>query len=241
MDIIGYNGSYTVATSSGTTLTYSSTETSAGTGGTVTYCILTVGGTLAGAFAAGSYLSGTGVTPGTVITALGTGTGGSGTYGVSPSQTVASTAIAGRTNTSLTVTGGIGADFIDAQNITADSMTVTNLTAINLDATNFNIAGFDVLLSQNGYQKLPGGLLVQWGYSTGTAPTYLRTVTFPIPFSGSPYSCVCSTERNTGSMGPGAGGSSYVYSLTATDVALYFDKTESTNQANGWWIAVGPA
>ena len=38
-------------------------------------------------------LTGTGVTAGTVITALLTGTGGAGTYVVSPSQTVGSTAI----------------------------------------------------------------------------------------------------------------------------------------------------
>jgi hypothetical protein len=41
------------------------------------------------------YLSGTGVTAGTQIISLGTGVGGTGTYNVSASQTVASTAITG--------------------------------------------------------------------------------------------------------------------------------------------------
>jgi len=54
---------------------------------------LTVGGTVTGTFAVGQTISGTGVTSGTVITALGTGTGGAGTYTVSASQTVASTII----------------------------------------------------------------------------------------------------------------------------------------------------
>jgi hypothetical protein len=59
-----------------------------GAGGT-----LTVGGTVTGTFAVGDTISGSGVTAGTYITALGTGTGGAGTYIVSPSQTASSTAI----------------------------------------------------------------------------------------------------------------------------------------------------
>jgi len=47
----------------------------------------------AGTIAVGQLISGTGVTAGTTIAALGTGTGGTGTYTVSASQTVSSTAI----------------------------------------------------------------------------------------------------------------------------------------------------
>ncbi len=54
---------------------------------------LTVGGTIGGVVAVGAIITGTGVTAGTTITALGTGTGGAGTYTVSVSQTVATTAI----------------------------------------------------------------------------------------------------------------------------------------------------
>jgi hypothetical protein len=46
-----------------------------------------------GTIAVGQLITGTGVTAGTVITALGTGTGGAGTYTVSASQTVSSTTI----------------------------------------------------------------------------------------------------------------------------------------------------
>jgi hypothetical protein len=58
-----------------------------------TYGLLTVGGTVTGTFGIGQVISGTGVTAGTTITAFGTGTGGAGTYIVSPTQTVASTSI----------------------------------------------------------------------------------------------------------------------------------------------------
>jgi len=59
-----------------------------------TYGTLTVGGTVAGTFAVGQALAATGsVVAGTTITALGTGTGGAGTYIVDNNTVVASQAI----------------------------------------------------------------------------------------------------------------------------------------------------
>lgn len=55
--------------------------------------VLTVGGTVTGTFAVGDTLNGAGVTAGSYITALGTGTGGAGTYIVSASQTLSSQTI----------------------------------------------------------------------------------------------------------------------------------------------------
>lgn len=63
-----------------------------------TYGTLTVGGTVTGSFGVGNTLSGSGVTAGTTIWGLGTGSGGAGTYIVSPSQTAASTTITAATN-----------------------------------------------------------------------------------------------------------------------------------------------
>ena len=76
---------------SGTSQSTANTATS--TASSISGTTLTVGGTITGAFAVGQTIYGTGVTAGTTITALGTGTGGAGTYTVSASQTVASTAI----------------------------------------------------------------------------------------------------------------------------------------------------
>jgi hypothetical protein len=61
----------------------------------ITTTQMTVTGSPVGAYAVGQVLSGSGVTAGTKITALGTGTGGAGTYTVTPSQTAASTTISG--------------------------------------------------------------------------------------------------------------------------------------------------
>ena len=57
--------------------------------GTIATTVLTVSAVTSGALAAGHTISGSGVTPGTTITTLGTGTGGIGTYNLSASQTLA--------------------------------------------------------------------------------------------------------------------------------------------------------
>jgi hypothetical protein len=65
--------------------------------GSIAGTILTVTAVGSGVLTVGTEVFGTGVTPGTLISALGTGTGGTGTYTVSRSQTVAATTITGKT------------------------------------------------------------------------------------------------------------------------------------------------
>jgi hypothetical protein len=45
------------------------------------------------------------------------------------------------------------------------------------------IAGFDKSLTANGYQKLPSGLLIQWGLTSGVAANTTVTITLPIAFT----------------------------------------------------------
>jgi hypothetical protein len=72
-----------------------STMTDTGSGGvsSISGTTLTVGGTVTGTFNVGDRIFGVGVEPNTFITALGTGTGGAGTYTINNSQTTGSTAI----------------------------------------------------------------------------------------------------------------------------------------------------
>lgn len=58
--------------------------------GTISTTVLTVSAIAAGQLSVGSQISGPGVTPGTYITTLGTGLGGTGTYTLNVSQTVGS-------------------------------------------------------------------------------------------------------------------------------------------------------
>jgi hypothetical protein len=61
--------------------------------GSISTTVLTVTAVTSGALTVGQPISGAGITAGTIITALGTGTGGVGTYTVSASQTAASTTV----------------------------------------------------------------------------------------------------------------------------------------------------
>lgn len=61
--------------------------------GDISGTTLTVSAVTNGVLAVGSFISGSGITAGTTITAFGTGTGGAGTYTVSVSQTATSTTI----------------------------------------------------------------------------------------------------------------------------------------------------
>ncbi|HWE98832.1 MAG TPA: hypothetical protein VG248_03460 [Caulobacteraceae bacterium] len=72
-------------------------QTTASTTVTAAFGTLTVGGTVAGVFEVGGALSGTNVVAGTTVTALGTGTGGAGTYIVNNNTVVSSTAISSTT------------------------------------------------------------------------------------------------------------------------------------------------
>lgn len=74
---------------------YVSKKTTAVMTGSITGTTLTVSAVASGVITVGMELSGTGITNGTIITALGTGTGNTGTYTVDVSQTVGSITITG--------------------------------------------------------------------------------------------------------------------------------------------------
>jgi hypothetical protein len=117
-------------TASGTASTIAIGSFARGTASTISTTTLTVGGTITTGFIVGMALSGTGVTAGTYITALGTGTGGAGTYIVSISQTVASTSITG-TIITLTVGGTVTGTFSVGMTLSGTGVTAnTYLTAL---------------------------------------------------------------------------------------------------------------
>jgi hypothetical protein len=89
-----------------------------------------------------------------------------------------------------------------------------------------NFTGSNVSLTSNGYQKLPSGLIMQWGYVTVDG-----AVTFPIAF---PNACLSLTfgSNGTGNGIPRSG----VGSVTTTGF-VYTSATNSNQPA--YWFAVG--
>jgi hypothetical protein len=186
----GY-GTYTVSVSQTVSATTITGTLSPNTGGSSSSSIsgttLTIGGTVTGMFTTGMILTGSGVTAGTTITAMLTGTGGAGTYTVSTSQTVASTAITAATTATLAQTGGISTMTM-AKSYTSGTDTLVNSREINkyknigfvygqFNGTVFNVTY--IVPSDNtqlgylltGYGLQPGDVIAPSysnGYSTGS-------------------------------------------------------------------------
>jgi len=95
-----------------------STAVAAKVTGSISGTTLTVSAVTSGTLYVGQTIQGTGVTALTIITALGTGSGGTGTYTVSTSQTVASTTLYGLNFSQMPTsdgafTGGTNVDIVD--------------------------------------------------------------------------------------------------------------------------------
>lgn len=93
---------------------------------TTTLTVSSYVATNGGALGIGSVISGVGVTAGTYITALGTGTGGNGTYIVSDSQTVASIAMTG--NATAVTYDSVSGGFIVSSGTTGVNSNITVAT-----------------------------------------------------------------------------------------------------------------
>jgi len=91
--------------------------------GSISSTTLTVTSVLSGTIAVGQAIFGANVSQNTVITALGTGTGGTGTYTVSNSQTVASTTINSVASPAI-VTGAISGTTLTVSAVTSGTLRI---------------------------------------------------------------------------------------------------------------------
>ena len=92
----------------------------------------------------------------------------------------------------------------------------------------------DQLLDSNGYQKLPGGLMLQWGVfnSTGSGSGTF-TVSFPVPFyDGNNH--VSITGNNWNPQGYGHTG---LISVSSTN--FVFLRGSNQNTIGSHWFALG--
>lgn len=147
-----------------------SSPTLASPGASVTGAIsgttLTVSAVASGVLYVGQTISGSGVTAGTTITALGTGTGGTGTYTVSASQTVSSTTI--------TATGPsyvLGTDFT-VLNARQGFLAIVAGSSLATNAAAAGAAGLPLLA---GYSK---AVTSGWNIAAATQPSLRAWIQF---------------------------------------------------------------
>lgn len=142
----------------------------------------------------------TGLTPSTgtsgAVTLAGTlaiANGGTG----ATSAAAARTALGAGTVSSVTVSAGTGMSgggtVTGSGTITLTNAGATSIKGQSSDSAQTgavvltNLASFANSLGASGYQKLPGGLIIQWGTSGAITTTAAVPVTFPITF---PTACV---------------------------------------------------
>lgn len=123
------------------------------------------------------------------------------------------------------------ATVLEAQGFTDDLRFLTSLKLNNA------FQGANQSLTTNGYQKLPGGLILQWGLSASVASDGSVIVTLPITF---PIACLgaVGTARNTAGTGPDVT-SAHVVSFTTSQLTLFLDSQAASRTMPIQWFALG--
>lgn len=137
--------------------------------GSISATTLTVTAVASGTLAVGQAVTGSGVTAGTIITSLLTGTGGVGTYGVSISQTAASTALTARPAYPTYAQSAAGAD----SGISDASVSFTGAIAgYTLTVSAVSAGTLRVGQCINGAGVSPGTRISALGTGAGGTGTY---------------------------------------------------------------------
>lgn len=112
-------------------------------------------------------------------------------------------------------------------NINGNSATVTN----GVYTTNFS--GTNQSLTSNGYQRLPGGLIMQWGTSSNIAQDSSGNVSFPTAFSNACFNIVITP---IGALQTTSGGIDTVDAITTSGFTIRHG-ADSTRAF--YWQAIG--
>lgn len=171
--------------------------------------------------------------------------------GTISTQAASSVTITGGSITGITdlavADGGTGSSTLSANavllgNGTSALQTVAPSTSGNVltsNGTTWTSAAlnFAKSLTTNGYQELPGGLIIQWGTSTTISNGGSETITFPKAFTTSVFQIQRSENRNSGYTG---GSESWLTSITTTSFVLNHRGFDTyTGSMSYYWFAIG--
>lgn len=123
-------------------------------------------------------------------------------------------------------------------NFGATTQDILTVDASGLAAFPQGLAAFvgtNQSLAANGYQKLPGGLIIQWGTTTTIITNGTLAVTFPTAFATACYAAMVTQKDALGAneaMGWSASG------LSTTGMTIGHYSSSSTSRI-ATWIAIG--
>lgn len=119
----------------------------------------------------------------------------------------------------------------------AEAKGTNNQVLLALQALFVSSAGLGQSLTSNGYAKLPGGLIIQWGTGSQSGGSGSQAITFPIAF---PNACLMGLASNS------AGGAPTAFhgtgTITPTAMTIYSATSSGVAAGSGTafrWIAVG--
>lgn len=118
---------------------------------------------------------------------------------------------------------------------TAQAQSMTDTTAA-LTASNLADAfkGSAQSLTSNGYQKLPGGLIIQWGSVNAVPSGSGSNITFPIAFPNTILNASATVNNTGGNSGASAAG---VGALTKSSMTVFNNGNTGATAVS--WIALG--
>ena len=131
------------------------------------------------------------------------------------------------------------ADAINADEALAKGQLLTEMKLVDGSGSGLDAdllrglpADFTANKAVNGYQKLPSGLIIQWGISQNIGIGMTQTITFPIAF---PNACLNAQASDQGS---GESNSVGVLYISSSSIQLFVPASES-NARRYYWMAIG--
>lgn len=102
-----------------------------------------------------------------------------------------------------------------------------------------DFTGTNQIAAVNGYQKLPGGTIIQWGW-TNVTDDQVIAVTLPVAFPNNFYSATATPQSVTATTGSGTfGASAHRTSLSVITVGMNIGTGSGTTAVGVCWMAVG--
>lgn len=128
------------------------------------------------------------------------------------------------------------ASMIDPSGATNGQVLTFNGSTSTWGASSLSANGFSASLSSNGYQKLPSGLIIQWGISDINYNEQSYQITFPIPFPNSAFN-VTAVGGYPAAVDGSIGLS--VKSLSSNGFHIFGDPNNQNTSGPLYWQAIG--
>lgn len=136
---------------------------------------------------------------------------------------------------SINVSGSVAnVPILAGQSATFVAVTATTWQVVNSTAALSANADFAASLAANGYQKLPSGLIVQWGLVDSPVNS-TTTISLPIAFPNAFLSVVVSCDDNVGAVSSSPFSAAMRINKSSFSLRSYYSQSNIRNN----WIALG--